>query len=317
MRFASVVDKRPDDLHTVILDRTSKLNGLQMRDEKSVTKKLRVLADLPVCAVPYAAELEVFPSESVLLPARSVPIDAQVSFGSEEFIDSGRSEEGFRLSFRRAIVEVRVHQARISQQNRYERTLPKEQFCQIVNKISEESGIGKGKVDGGLSAAIRAVMAVFGVDFRAAASIERSMRKGDILSVEGENPFKLVRYVAAGRWEIGHEEFGDPTELDGLLRGSYIRTQPHESENAALCHIENVNEAGFEVTIELRVKFADCDYVPLGSMVPKEHWRRINKAVVEKQLVMKMLQEDGRAYGFTPPEGEVILARAGLSAMAA
>ncbi|MBL8659755.1 MAG: hypothetical protein JNM75_08370 [Rhodospirillales bacterium] len=271
--------------------------------------------DEPSCAVPLAASLELFgPSQGKGCFSRS-PLEIEVSVG-EQNLRNGEGF-GFSLHFRRVIVALLFENCELMREGRYERTLPAEDFVQFLKRVVDTSRIAKGQVKAGTTKLLSSFLSTLGIELSAQANVVGSLERGDTKTIESKINFKIVRFVAGARWEIGHEILGDPTEIDNLLRGSYFN-QPADVRNEAeyypLCFVEPVGRRPYAVTIELRAKKADCVYVPLGNEPAGDPWERKNKEAIERLLALKMLKEQNQADALQCPEDEIILARARLSA---
>lgn|GEM_PF-5584872 len=270
----------------------------------------------PACAVRYAAQLEVFPPRQGQGTFSRTPLEVEVSLGEQTFRDPASDDEvGFKLRFSRVVIEVIVDRGRISRSDRYQRTLPADEFKQHLRRFLESSRSKEGEIKGGLAIRLGRLLNVLGFNFDVSGKAARGSKRGSVESTESNLTFKLVRWVGAGRWEIGHPEFGDPREIDSLLRGAYL-ADPADSKTSddysPLCYLEPDSDTKYSAVIELRARLSDCVYIPLGKSLPEPAWALRNRHLIEKRLVEKMLQDQARAAGLEPPDGEVILARGRL-----
>jgi hypothetical protein len=267
----------------------------------------------PACAVRFAADLELFkPRQGEGCFARS-PLEIEVSLGEQDLRDEHGF--GFSLRFRRVIVALTLEGCDVARQGRYERTLPAEDFAQFLKRVVDTSRFAKAQGRVGSSKILSNLLSALGIELSAQAEVAASLERGNIKTIESKVNLKIVRFVANTRWEIGHPQLGDPSAIDTLLRGMYFNKPADgrmEDEYSPLCYVEPLDRRPYTVTIELRVKKADCVYVPLGNESGGEAWEKKNKTQVERLLAVRMLEELNRADGLEPPEGEIILARARL-----
>lgn len=270
----------------------------------------------PKSVARYAAELELFVPRQGQADWLKTPLEVEVSLGEQTFID-GTSEDrfGFTLRFRKVILDVTTYNCVISRTGRYERTLPQDEFKQFIKRVIESSRMAGAEGGMGVSSSLTKLLSAVGLDLSAHARVAGEIKKGNLTSIESSLPFKLVRWVGAGRWEIGHDQIGDPREIDGLLKGAYF-SHPSDGRSAEdtnpVCFIEPSGTANYSVVVELRARLGDCVYFPVGDLPPEPLWVRRNKDTVEALLVQKMLRERNRADGHKPPEGEIILSRGRL-----
>ena len=194
--------------------------------------------------------------------------------------------------------------------------MPAEDFLQLLKRVIDTSRLARGEAKGGSSNLLSNLLFTLGIELSAKAEVAASLQRGDTRTVESKINFKIVRFLANARWEIGHAELGDPSEIDGLLRGSYFN-KPADGRKAdeynPLCYVEPDGRRRYAVTVELRARKADCVYRPLGDESGGEAWEKGNKVLIENLLTFKMLEEQNRNDGLEPPEDEVILARAKLT----
>lgn len=267
----------------------------------------------PTSAARYAADLELFlprQGESVF---SNVPFEIEVSFGEQEFTDD--SGFGFKLSFRRAFIEIISDNCEISRDGRYQRTLPKEQFQHLLRRVSESSSQKKARASGGVSLKFSKLLSALGFESDLHAEVQKSIQSGDTQSFESHLNFKIVRWIGANRWQIGHETIGDPNEPSGELRGGYLTLLGDDIVDGSsnpLCFLNPIKGSKYNATVELRAKKLDCVYLPLGDERSEERWAKKNKVQIERLLTLKMLEEQNRADGLNPPEGEVVLARGSI-----
>lgn len=268
----------------------------------------------PTSALPLAADLELFRARQGEARFACSPLEIEVSLGEQDLRDEDGF--GFSLRFRRVIVALTLEGCELARKGRYERTLPAEDFLQLLKRVVDTSRLAKGQARGGSSNLLSSLLSTLGIELSAQAEVAASLQRGDTRTVESKINFKIVGFVASARWEIGHRELGDPSEIDGLLRGSYFNKPADgrtEDEYNPLCYLEPHGRRPYAVTVELRAKKTDCVYLPLGDKLGGETWERSNKVLIEQLLAFKMLEELNRADGFEPPEGEIILARAKLT----
>jgi hypothetical protein len=182
--------------------------------------------------------------------------------------------------------------------------------------VVDTSRLAKAEARGGLSRILSNLFSALGVEASAHAEVAASLQRGDTKTIESKIKFKIVRFIPNTRWEIGHQELGDPSEIGNLLRGRYLNEPADgraEDEYNPLCYVEPLDRRRYAVTVELRAKKADCHYIPLGREAGGETWEKQNKTQIQWLLAFKMLEELNCADGLEPPEGEVILARARLT----
>ena len=269
----------------------------------------------PTCALRYAAELELFKPRQGEGNFERTPLELEVSLGEQLFTgDTNRGLIGFKLRFRRVILEVLVKNGQISRDDRYQRTLSQEEFSQYLKRVSESTQVAEGSLEGGVSGPLSKILSAIGVDVSAHAKVAGDIKRGRSSAIESSVSLKIVRWIGTGRWEIGHEELGDPGEIDGLLKGAYL-SYPGDGRSREdynpLCYVEPHGNR-YSVGVELRARLADCVYIPEGLMKEEPSWSRKNRQIIEARLVQKMLQEQNERDGLDPPEGEVVLARGGL-----
>lgn len=266
-------------------------------------------------AARYAAALEVFPPSQGEGSFSSTPLHVEVSLGAQEFRDEHGI--GFELRFRRVILDLVVEGCEIEQRDRYERTLPPEDYNHFLRRVAETSRLGEAQGSLGVTGLLNRILGSFGVEANAQSSVAAKLLSEQRSEIESRLSVKIVRWAGAGRWEIGHEIIGDPNEIDGLLKGAYL-SSPGDGRNNddsnPLCKLSPTGSDDYRVSIELRARKIDCDYRPLGAKSSGPIWGRLNKQKIEKILILKMLEEANRADDLAPPEGEVVLARASLEA---
>lgn len=112
-------------------------------DEATISRKG------PTSAARYAADLELFLPRQGEVAFEQTPLELEVSFGEQDFTDSDGF--GFKLSFRRAFIEVILEDCEILKEGRYKRSLPKEQFRHLLKRFSEKKGTKRGGARGGFS----------------------------------------------------------------------------------------------------------------------------------------------------------------------
>jgi hypothetical protein len=266
-------------------------------------------------AAPYAAALEVFPPAQGEGTFSATPLHIEVSLGAQEF--RGENGLGFELRFRRVILELIVERCEVARSGRYERTLPPEDYSHFLKRVAETSRLGEAQGSLGVTSLLNRILGNFGVEAGAQSSVAAKLLSEQRSEIESRLSVKMVRWVGAGRWEIGHEIVGDPNEIDGLLKGAYLASPGDgrsKDESNPLCKLNPIGEDDYRVCIELRARKIDCDYRLLGGKLSGPIWGRINRNKIEKILALKMLEEANRAEGLIAPEGEVVLARASLEA---
>lgn len=271
----------------------------------------------PKCLFPNAAHLELFQAQPEDGDTSIVPLNVQVSFGEQDFWDNDLKRIGCRLRFRRATLAVKPVGTNIFRLMRYERTLPEEKVAQVIERLTESTDSSKKSLFGGLSAKLSPLYAIFGIDAGLRAEVEKSIIEDLKKRLESKASIKIVRWVGSGCWEIGHEELGDPTELDGFLKGSYFTAPPDdrpEEPNSALCYLENSDDAGFAVDIELRCKLSDCVYIPLGAKLNEPNSKRQYRLEAEQEAMRLMLLKHNQNLGIQAPPGELVLAQGTLNA---
>ncbi|WP_152615735.1 hypothetical protein [Leisingera sp. ANG-M1] len=264
-------------------------------------------------AARYAADLEVFLPRQGETMFANLPFDVEASFGEQEFTDEDGF--GFKLSFRRAFIEVIPENCEIAREGRYQRSLPREKFQHLLKRVSEDHGSRRMNASGGISLRLAKLLSAVGIESKLHAEVQRSLQSGDIQSIESQLDFKIVRWVGAGRWQIGHEVIGDPNELSGELRGGYFTPPGDEITEGALNPLCFLNPTGgneYTAIVELRARKRDCIYQPLGEERNEARWAKKNRVQIERLLTLKMLEEQNRKDGLSPPEGEVVLARGGI-----
>jgi hypothetical protein len=262
--------------------------------------------------MPFAAYLQLFLPRQGGGEFASTPLEIEVSMGDQALTDGSGS--GFSLRFRRVIVALELKACQVARTDRYERTLPAEDFSQFLKRVIESSRLGKADLKGGISAAFSNILSAIGIDISAHGEIARSLQTGDTKTVESKLKFKMVRCLPGERWEIGHEILGDPLELDGLLRGRYLNNPPDDCHDSfsPLCFLESLGRQSYSCIIELRAKKTDCVFSPIDNENNEVEWEKRNRELIQKLLALKMLAEQNRSDGLTPPEGEIVLARARL-----
>lgn len=266
-------------------------------------------------AVRYAAALEVFPPPQGEGTFSTTPLHVEASLGAQEF--RGDTGIGFELRFRRVILELIADRCEIAQRDRYERTLPPEDYNHFLRRVAETSRLGEARGSLGVTGLLNRILGSFGVEADAQSSVAAKLLSEQRSEIESRLSVKIVRWIGAGRWEIGHEIIGDPNEIDGLLRGAYLSVRGDgrkKDEPNPLCKLHPIGEEDYRVSIELRARKIDCEYRPLGGKLSGPIWSRLNREKIEKILALKMLEEANHAEGLTAPEGEVVLARASLEA---
>jgi hypothetical protein len=263
------------------------------------------------CAVRYAAELEIFPPRQGSEDFDRAPLQVEVTLGQGEFKESPSGiDVGFTLRFRRVIVELALDNAELALDGRYNRTLSSELFKQSVRRTLEDTSNRGRERGGGVGLKLNAILSFLSLDGAIRSKLEEELKRGNFASVESAPPFQLVRYASGRRWEIGHTELGDPTQLDGALRGSYLTGEPEADDGyCPLCYIVPLEPRPYSVTVELRASLRDCVYSPLGMERDEARWKQTNRRRIEGRLIAKMLQEQNRHDGHEPPPDEIILAR--------
>lgn len=267
----------------------------------------------PTSAARYAADLEIFLPRQGESSFANIPFEVEASFGEQEFTDD--EGFGFKLSFRRVFLEVIPEGCEILRENRYQRSLPKDQFQHLLKSVHESSGAGKANVKSGVSLRLAQVLSALGVETSAHVEVEKNIQAGNFQSVESDLEFKIVRWIGANRWQIGHEVLGDPSELSGELRGGYlsqIGDDREEGSSNPLCNLGPTKNAKYSASVELRARKLDCIYQPLGKERNEARWAKKNRNQIERLLTLKMLEEQNRRDGLAPPEGEVVLARGSI-----
>ena len=263
------------------------------------------------CAVRYAAELEIFPPRQGAEDFDRAPLQLEVTLGRCDFQGSPSGlDVGFALQFRRVIVEIFLENAELALDGRYIRTLGNEVFKRSIRRTMEASTLHGSERGGGISIGLNRIFSALNIDGNLRSRLAKEFKRGNFDSIESAPPFPLVRYASGRRWEIGHTDLGDPSQMDGILHGSYLSAKPDaEEEYSPLCYIIPVEERPFSVMVELRASLRDCVYSPLGTVRNEAKWMQRNREMVERRLVTKMLQEQNRLDGHDPPPGEIILAR--------
>ncbi|WP_299733126.1 hypothetical protein [uncultured Tateyamaria sp.] len=281
-----------------------------VRDYAASMEDARINRIGPTSAARYAADLETFlPRQGESIFSR-VPFEIEASFGEQEFTDNDGF--GFKLSFRRAFVEVIPENCEISRDGRYQRSLPRDQFHHLLKRVSESSSSKKGIASGGVSLQFSKILSALGIETSLHGEMQKKIQTGDMQSTESQLEFKIVRWVGASRWQIGHEVIGDPNEPSGELRGGYFSQLGDDAEDGSsnpLCFLIPKKGSKFSASVELRARKRDCVYSPLGDERNEESWAKKNKTQIERLLTLRMLEEQNRADGLSPPEGEVVLAR--------
>lgn len=264
----------------------------------------------PTSAARYAADLELFLPRQGETVFSNVPFEIEASFGEQEFTDNDGF--GFKLSFRRAFIEIVPENCEISREGRYQRSLPKEQFRHLLKRVNESSSAKKARISGGVSLQFSKILSALGIETSLHGEVQKTLQSGDTQSIESHLDFKIVRWVGASRWQIGHEVIGDPSEASGELRGGYLSQlgdDVDEGSSNPLCFLIPERGSRFAATVELRARKRDCVYLPLGEERNEERWAKKNRTQIERLLTLKMLEEQNRADGLNPPEGEVVLSR--------
>ncbi|WP_298852238.1 hypothetical protein [uncultured Ruegeria sp.] len=267
----------------------------------------------PNSAARFAADLEIFLPRQGESSFSNIPFEVEASFGEQDFTDEGGF--GFKLSFRRVFLEVITVGCEILRDNRYQRSLPRDQFQHLLKSVSDSSSMRKASAGAGVSLQLSRVLSALGIESSAHVEAQKSINTGDFQSLESDLEFKIVRWVGANRWQIGHEVLGDPSELSGELRGGYlspIGDGREEDSSNPLCSLGPTKNTKYSAIVELRARKRDCVYRPLGKQRNEDRWASKNRTQIERLLTLKMLEEQNRKDGLSPPEGEVVLARGSI-----
>lgn len=267
----------------------------------------------PKWATPYAAYLELFLPKQGSGEYSKTPIDIEISMGDQEFTESDGF--GFRLSFKRVFLTIIPRKCEVSREGRLERSIPKEEFTYLIKKIVNSSTDGELSAEGGLSNTARHLLSTIGIDIGASGKINKKSKWDDSTELQSRGEYRLVRWISAGRWEVGNEKLGDPREENGRLRGAYINPDAESEGGRPLCFVNALENENYDVNIELSAKKKDLIYEPLGPVLNDEVWKKENRNNIEKLLLGKMLEKMNRSDGLEPAEGEVILARAKLTVL--
>ena len=266
----------------------------------------------PTNAMRYAAELELFLPRQGEGRFSNAPLEIEVSLGEQEFRD--KDGIGFCLRFRRVIVEIIPKYCEIERDQRYRRTLPREDFTQFLKRVVEKGRLGRVGAKAGMNG-LSKILAAVGIDMALTGEVAASLESNNTQTIESKVDFPIVRWVAAGRWEIGHSVLGDPSELDGCLKGGYFG-DPGDGRTPddynPLCILKPRGSRDYHVDIELRAKFGDCAFRSLSDERDEEEWAKKNKEEIMRILALKLLREQNRSDGLEPPDDELILGRSRL-----
>tara|TARA_R110001583_G_scaffold189261_1_gene352018 strand:+ start:657 stop:1511 length:855 start_codon:yes stop_codon:yes gene_type:complete len=260
----------------------------------------------PSWALPYAAYLELFQPQQGLDDFASTPIDIEVSFGEQDVIT--KDGFGFRVGFKRVTVSVQPFGSEISRNGRLSRSIPKDELTRLFKKVVESSKSGSVELSGGISGTFSKLFSFFGVDAKAAADLNRTGKSNQTETFEAKSDIRILKWLSAGRWEIGDAKFGDPRRDDLLLRGAYVNPEGVD-DNKPLCFVNADKSQTYEIIIEVSAHFDDMVYRQLGEATVGPAWETENKRLIEKVLVAKTLREQNRSDGIEPAEGEVVLCR--------
>lgn len=270
----------------------------------------KFLREPTACAARFAADLELFAPRQGTEKFDRMPLEIEVSLGEEEFSD----EEGFgfRLRFRKVIVEVYLEKAEISKYDRYQRTIPKEEFSELLERIAESAQSIGGEAEVSVAPNIGNLLRFLGLGLSVNGRISGDTASKKVNKTVLHNTVRVVQWAGAGRWQVGHEKLGDPLTVDGLLSGAYFY-QSADDRNAEdlnpLCYVEPATNANYSGFVELRARKKDCRYFPSDSSDSSEIEYSKNKTAIERVTTLRMLEEANRRDGMNPPDGEIILAR--------
>lgn len=273
----------------------------------------RVVHYSPDHAVKYAAQLAFSPPRQDRGGEfESMPLEAVVTFGEQEFRE--QDGFGFSLRFRRAVLALYLLRCNIFPGSEYERTLSNDESMQVfrrTNDIDFAGGAGA-SVNVGVNSQIP-LLGIFAKG-GAKADYTADMKRRELEVERFSKKYKIVGKIPNNRWEIGTQKHGDPTTESGCLHNMYFLPPgdtPLDSETgySPLCIVGPNGKDNYAITAELRVRKADCVYIPHTAKNEKCSDINSNKLVMEKLVATKMLEEQNRRDGFDPPEGELIIAR--------
>ena len=270
--------------------------------------------DGPSHALEFAASLELFDPRQGFGSFERTPIEIEVSLGEQDLTD----EDGFggSIRFRRVVVALVLEDCELARDERYERTLEPEDFTQFLKRMVETSKMAKGGAKAGTSSTLSKVLSAIGLDASAHGEVEASIQSGDVKTIESKIEFKLVRFIAGTRWEVGHETLGDPLNLDGLLRGRYFHLPPDGKKDDGENHLGTVTPVGgrsYATYVELRARKADFIFSRRGAPPSGAPWAVANEEIIERLVCLREFEEQNKRDGYTLPEGEILLARARLT----
>lgn len=233
----------------------------------------------------------------------SVPLHVSLNVGQEDIVDN--SGLGFRLVFNKVYLHIRRQNCEISLGSRYTETIDEEVFATNIEREARISGSEKLGAKFGIQFTTL-FKKIIGTNITADGEKSIERMRSELQKFISKPMITLIGSLGRDRWYVGHTTLGDARKLSHL-EGEYFtkKETPDDRMPSPLCILNPTkNSMNFSVTIETRVKFEDCIYIPLqnGRSVALHR----NKRAIEKQLIMRSLQDQMHEWR-TP--GEITLTR--------
>ncbi|WP_346893794.1 hypothetical protein [uncultured Roseibium sp.] len=267
-------------------------------------------------ALPLCVELEIFGPRQGHVDFLRMPLDAEVSLAVSTITDPTDDTFGFQIGFKRIFLDVSTKGCRIAKDGRYKRSVPKEEFKLLLKRNLEEKSVIQRERRGEIGANIQGILKFLKISASMKGGREKSKTDASSDVQETEFSLYLVQRIAGMRWEIGHETLGDPLQVDGLLRGSYLSPPSDgntKGDYTPLCYLEAEVAKRYSATIEIRAATKDCVYLPVVDGEDAHKLLEEKTTQIERILAIKALQKQNRKDGFDPPDDEIILARGEIS----
>lgn len=291
-----------------------------MRDEnRSIVAKVEARKQQD--AFPRGAQLTAFVNQGSSFV--ELPIEIDVIFGEEQVKD--HHGFGFVLRFRKCFLRLTFKRCSINSSStpRYQKTLPPEDFVQLVKRTILKNSTASGKAGLSIDGLLAKVLASVGLEATAGASFQKTVEALDNEDCKSQIKYRIVEPVAGNSWRIGHEVLGDPRTLDQCLSGEYFREHsdpagPNDKSSNTLCCVQpdTDSQKTYEIEMFLSSSIKDCTYLPIkeddekDTLIPE--WAQNNMNKIEKAIQLKAIRNAQIESDWDVREGEFILSAAFL-----